>query len=119
KKIGLKGQCQQLWKKVEDERGVFKKVEKCCKIARNELHVTIGAGLGAVSVGALRAGAGAGLGAAAGAVAGGAAGIILGPCAIATAAAGAAAGAAVGAAAGVTIGGIRGAIVTLYRRRCK
>ncbi|CAF3437250.1 unnamed protein product [Rotaria socialis] len=39
KKTGLKGQCQQFWEKVEDERGVFKKVEKCCKIVRNELHV--------------------------------------------------------------------------------
>jgi hypothetical protein len=39
KKTGLKGQCQELWKKVEDERGVFKKVKKCCKIARNELNV--------------------------------------------------------------------------------
>jgi hypothetical protein len=39
KKTGLKEQCQELWKKVEDERGVFKKVKKCCKIARNELNV--------------------------------------------------------------------------------
>ncbi|CAF2065110.1 unnamed protein product [Rotaria magnacalcarata] len=39
KKTGLKEQCQQLWKKVEDERGVCKKVEKCCKIAKNELYV--------------------------------------------------------------------------------
>ncbi|CAF2100461.1 unnamed protein product [Rotaria magnacalcarata] len=37
-KTGLKGQFQQLWKKVEDERGVLKKVEKCYEIARNELH---------------------------------------------------------------------------------
>jgi len=39
KKTGLKGQCQEFWKKVEDERGVFKKVKKCCKIARDELNV--------------------------------------------------------------------------------
>ena len=39
KKAGLKEQCQQLWKKVEDERGIIKKVERCYKIARNELHV--------------------------------------------------------------------------------
>jgi hypothetical protein len=135
-KTGMKQQCQQLWKKVEDERGIFKKVEKGYQIARNELcdkyksnkndekkkpakvcnnnsdftllrPAAIGVGLGAASGGVL--------GAAAGAVVGGAAGIILGPCAIATAAAGAVAG----AAAGVTIGGISGAIATLYKCRKK
>nr|ACD54694.1 GIMAP7 GTPase [Adineta vaga] len=39
KKVGLKKQCQQLWQKVEDEKGIVKKVEKTCSIARNELLV--------------------------------------------------------------------------------
>jgi len=39
KKTGLKGKCHEFWKKVENERRVCKKVEKCCKIARNELNV--------------------------------------------------------------------------------
>jgi len=39
KKTGLKERCQQHWKTVEDEKGIFKKVEKSCKIVKNELLV--------------------------------------------------------------------------------
>jgi hypothetical protein len=42
KKTGLRGQCQQLWKKVEDERGIFTKVEKSYQIGRNELRIKYG-----------------------------------------------------------------------------
>ena len=37
KKTGRTKQCQQLWKQVEDERGICKKVEKSYQIARNGL----------------------------------------------------------------------------------
>ncbi|CAF1361390.1 unnamed protein product [Adineta ricciae] len=127
KKAGLKGQCQQFWKKLEDEKGICKKVGKGYKIVKHELcdkykcskndneidcaipckpcgdnsglSVLIGSGLSAASLGV------------AGAVLGGAVGVVLGPCAIATAAA--------GAAAGAGLGGISGAIITLYINRKK
>lgn len=39
KKTGLKERCQQVWKKVEDEKGIYKKAVRSFKIARNELLV--------------------------------------------------------------------------------
>ncbi|CAF4566364.1 unnamed protein product [Rotaria socialis] len=139
KKTGLKEQCQQLWKKVEDERGVStmmtrRRISTQSSIIEDEQerNETLQGDqlnkipkkhtkrckknpdsslLRPVIIGALGAGAGAAAGGVVGAVAGGAAGYVLGPCAIATAAA--------GAAAGVTIGGIGGALITLHRFRKK
>ncbi|UJR18585.1 hypothetical protein I4U23_005492 [Adineta vaga] len=100
KKAGLKKQCQQLWQKVEDEKGIVKKKPCNDNSDSNYLNPVTGGVFGAAS---------------AGAVVGGAAGIVLGPCAILTAATGTVAG----AVSGVAVGGISSTIITLYRNRKK
>lgn len=133
KKQNMKEQLQLVEQKIDHEKGIKQKMEKCCQIAKDQMRIrckgidfaTIaisGGGSGAVSIGIAGAASGAVVGAVTGAVAGAVVGAVACPCVVVTTAVGAAAGAVAGAAIGgvsAVISGrnLAGAIITLYKNR--
>jgi len=118
RELSIKEQLQDVRKKIGKEKGIKKKMEKGCEIAKDQFrmrcrgnentNVAIGGVVGAASGASLGGAAGAGLGGAAGAGLGGVAGAGLG----------AGAGAGLGGAAGAGLGGVAGVAIGIVGGPC-